>query len=121
VTIVVSCAGDNELAKDVHSHLMARIYPTDPSCISLHEDEIEIADDKLEMSKKTLMRILKSYIDSHPQLANHDLTEFGDIFTIGIRHDLNEVALSCEMCGYIASSEGDLVIHRRTHGFVFVL
>jgi hypothetical protein len=28
--------------------------------------------------------------------------------------------VNCEMCGYIASSEEDLNIHKRTHGLIFI-
>lgn len=43
------------------------------------------------------------------------------MFVVGIPKSIDEMTVNCEMCGYIASSEEDLNIHKRTHGLIFIL
>ena len=59
---------------------------------------------------------------SNPQLADsYSIKEFEDMFVVGIPKSLDEMTLNCEICGYIASSEEDLDIHKRIHGLIFIL
>jgi hypothetical protein len=124
-SIVVSCAGDNELAKKINDYLMDRINSSDDTIyISLAEDELEVAlEEKLGVSKDDIKKLLHDFIQSDPKLLGdrHSITEFDDLFVVGIPKSLDEMTVNCEICGYIASGEEDLIIHKRTHGLVFIL
>lgn len=122
-SIIISCAGDNELARKINDYLMDRIAPSKETIyISLSEDEVEIVLEKLGVSKNDIRKILHEFIKSNPDLANYySITEFDDLFVVGIPKSLDEMTVNCEMCGYIALSEEDLNIHKRTHGLIFVL
>jgi hypothetical protein len=120
-SIVINCAGDNELARKINDYLLAKITQSnDTIYISLSEDELEIVLEKLEVSKANIRKLLKDFIESDPALADHySITEFEDMFVVGIPKSIDEMIVNCEMCGYIASSEEDLNIHKRTHGLIF--
>jgi hypothetical protein len=121
-SIVISCAGDNELARKINDYLRDRIVPSkDTIYISLSEDEVEIVLEELGVSRDDIRKTLHDFIKSDPNLADHySITEFNDIFVLGIPTSLDEMIVNCEMCGYIASSEEDLNIHKRTHGLIFI-
>ena len=120
---VISCAGDNELARKVNDYLTDRIAPSkDTIYISLSEDEVEIVLEKLGVSKDEIRKLLHEFIKSDPELAdNYSITQFDDVFVVGIPKSLDEMTVNCEICGYIASSEEDLNVHKRTHGLIFIL
>jgi uncharacterized ferredoxin-like protein len=123
LSLVINCAGDNELAKKINDYLIDRIVPSkDTIYISLSEDEVEIVLEKLVVSKDEISKLLLEFIKSNPELArNYSITEFGDVLVVGIPKSLDEMTINCEICGYIASSEEDLIIHKRTHGLIFIL
>jgi hypothetical protein len=122
-SIVINCAGDNELARKINDYLIAKITQSnDTIYISLSEDELEIVLEKLGVSKANIRKLLKDFIKSNPDLADHySVTEFKDMFIVGILKSIDEMIVNCEMCGYIASSEEDLNMHKRTHGLIFIL
>ena len=123
-SIVISCAGDNELARKINDYLMDKITKShDTIYISLSEDELEIILEKLEVSKDEIRKLLQDFIKSNSELADYySVTEFNDnVFVVGIQKRLDELTANCEICGYIASSEDDLSIHKRTHGLIFIL
>ena len=121
-SVVIHCAGNNELARKINDYLMDKITQSrDTIYISLSEDEVEIVFEKLGVSRKEMREILHDFIKSDPDLADHyTITEFEDVFILGIPKSLDEMIVNCEMCGYIASSEEDLNIHKRTHGLIFI-
>jgi hypothetical protein len=49
------------------------------------------------------------------------VTEFKDVFVVGIPNSPDEIAVNCEMYGHIASSEEDLIVHKRSRGLIFIL
>ena len=122
-SIIINCAGDNELARKIYSYLMDGIIPSkDTTYISLSEDQIEIFLEKLGVSRDYIREQLHEFIRTDPELADfYSITEFDDVFVVGILKRLDEMIVNCEMCGYIASSEEDLNIHKRTHGLIFIL
>lgn len=123
-SIVINCAGDNELARKINDYLMDKIKrPRDTIYISLSEDEIEIVLEKLGVSRDDIRKLLREFIKSIPELADYySITEFDDVIILGIPKTLDEMmVVNCEMCGYIASSEEDLIVHKRTHGLIFIL
>jgi hypothetical protein len=122
-SIVINCAGDNELARKINDYLMDKITQSRNTIyISLSEDEVEIVLEKLGVSRDQIRKILHDFIKSDPDIADHySITEFEDVFILGIPKSLDEMIVNCEMCGYIASSQEDLIIHKRTHGLIFIL
>ena len=122
-SIIVNCAGDNELARKIYGYLIDRIISSkDTTYISLSEDQIEIVLEKLGVSRDYIREQLHEFIKSDPDIADlYSITEFEDVFILGIPKRLDEMIVNCEMCGYIASSEEDLNIHKRTHGLIFIL
>jgi hypothetical protein len=122
-SIVINCVGDNELARKINDYLMDRIVPSkDTIYISHSEDELEIVLEKLGVSRDDIRMMLHDFIKSDPELTDsYSITEFEDMFVVGIPKSLDEMIVNCEMCGYIASSEEDLNIHKRTHGLIFIL
>jgi uncharacterized ferredoxin-like protein len=122
-SIMISCAGDNELARIINDYLMDKITQShDTIYISLLEDEVEIVLEKLGVSREDIGKLLNVFIKSNPELADsYSITEFDNVFVVGIPKSVDEMTVNCEMCGYIASSEEDLIIHKRTHGLIFSL
>ena len=121
-SIVINCAGDNELARKINDYLMDRITQShDTIYISLSEDELEVVLEKLGVSRDEIRKLLHDFIKSNPELVDYySITEFDDVFVVGIPKSLDEMIVNCEMCGYIASSQEDLIIHKRTHGLIFI-
>lgn len=122
-SIIMNCAGDNELARKIYGYLRDRIISSkDTTYISLSEDQIEIVLEKLGVSRDYIREQLHEFIRTDPELADfYSIIEFDDVFVVGILKRLDEMIVNCEMCGYIASSEEDLNIHKRTHGLIFIL
>jgi hypothetical protein len=122
-SIIINCAGDNELARKIYGYLIDRIISSkDTTYISLSEDQIEIVLEKLGVYRDYIREQLHEFIRTDPELADfYSITEFDDVFVVGILKRLDEMIVNCEMCGYIASSEEDLNIHKRTHGLIFIL
>jgi uncharacterized ferredoxin-like protein len=122
-SIVINCAGDEELARKINDYLIDKIAQShDTIYISLLEDEVEIVLEKLGVSKIEIKKLLHDFIKTNPELAGYySIAEFNDVFVVGIPKSLDEMAVNCEICGYIASSEEDLNIHTRTHGLIFIL
>ena len=62
-SIVINCAGDNELARKINDYLKAKITQSDDTIyISLSEDELEIDLEKLRISKANVRKLLKDFI-----------------------------------------------------------
>jgi hypothetical protein len=122
-SVVINCAGDNQLARKINEYLRDRMIPSkDNIYISLSEDEVEIVLEKLGVSKDEIRKLLNEFIKSTPELADsYSITEFEDMFVVGIPKSLDEMTVNCEICGYIALSEEDLNIHKRIHGLIFIL
>jgi len=108
----VSCAGDSELAEKLYSHLSSALSPL---ALSLNEDEITI---KPSVKSGAIHKFLNEFIQSDSELAGYSITEFGNIFTIGMPQSLDKVILSCEMCGYLTKYEEELTLHRRMHALL---
>ena len=98
-SVVVNCAGDSELARKINDYLVSKIaHPNDAIYISLLEDEVEIVLEKLRPSKDVIRTLLESFIKSNPELADYySITEFDDIFVVGIQKSLDEMVANCEI------------------------
>jgi hypothetical protein len=121
-SIVINCAGDNELARKINDYLLSKITSSDDAAyISLYEDELEIGLEKLGVSRESIIKLLQEFVNSNPELADHySVTEFDDVIVVGITKSLDEMVVNCEMCGYIAASKEDLNIHKRTQGLILI-
>jgi hypothetical protein len=121
-SIVINCAGDNELARKINDYLLSKITSSDDAAyISLYEDELEVGLEKLGVSRESIIKLLQEFVNSNPELADrYSVTEFDDVIVVGITKSLDEMVVNCEMCGYIAASKEDLNIHKRTHGLIFI-
>lgn len=120
MAVVVSCAGDNKLANNLYNYLASRFSPAPADLILLKEDEVTIQSKELGIKNDAVRTSLDEFVESNPDLASYSITEFGDMFTIGIAQSLDKVILTCEMCGYLARHEDELNIHKRTHGLLFM-
>lgn len=103
--IAIDCAGDRELALELQNYLKKHQYDADieESSVMVNSPDVENA---LESFLKETNRIEYSIrkIDS----ANFLLSKEVQIEDFGF--------LRCEMCGYVLSSEEELLVHRRAHG-----
>lgn len=114
--VVVSCAGDGDLAKRLYDFLISA-YPSaaDTNMISLKQDEITVEIGKPGINKDEVRQSSIKFQGSTADLVGYSVREYEDVFTVGIPHSLDEVILSCEMCGYLAQHEEELVIHKKIH------
>ena len=116
---IVSCAGDSGLAKRLYDFLLSA-FSSNARAISLSEDEVAIQSKELGVSNDAVRRLLGKFQGSNSDLVGYTITEFGDIFTIGIQQNLDRVLPVCEMCGYTARHESDLSFHKRSHGLISI-
>ena len=112
VAIVVSCAGDTSLATRLVEHL-ARFALE----VKVETDEITVSGISLDQLRHTL----QDFLSSNSDLSGHTLTEFEDIFTIGIMRSIDDLLIRCETCGYIAHHEDEMMIHKRIHALLKLL
>lgn len=112
VAVVISCAGDTSLATRLLEHL-ARLSLE----VKVEIDEIIVSDISLDR----LRHALQDFLSANNDLSGHTLTEFEDIFTIGIMRSIDDLLIRCENCGYIAHHEDEMMIHKRIHALVKLL
>jgi len=112
VAIVVSCAGDTSLATRLVEHLAK--FPLE---VKVETDEIIVSGISLDRLRHTL----QDFLSANNDLSGHTLTEFEDIFTIGIMRSIDDLLIRCENCGYIAHHEDEMMIHKRIHALVKLL
>lgn len=110
--VVVSCAGDIELTLRLRDFLRGRLWAK----------SIEIEKDELIIDKATnrneIKEILQEFLSSSDALSGYTLTQFEDVFTIGIMRNIDEILIRCENCGYVAHSIDELIIHKRIHAII---
>ena len=89
--VLISCAGDSDLAKKLYDFLLSA-YPSaaNTNMISLREDEVTIQK-KLGIKNKEVRKSLSDFQSINADLASYSIMEFGDTFTIGVQHSLDEV------------------------------
>ena len=120
--IVISCAGDNELAKDLYDYLLRNLKAAKSNIddvTALTVDEIEIVDYMGEIPRENIRSLLRSFLDLRSERAKeHTITELENIFTIGVKTDLLKEMKLCEFCGYISKDYHDMYQHRLRCAFV---
>jgi hypothetical protein len=119
VTILVSCAGDESVALRLHNFLSKSKW-LKFATISVSNDELSIEDKLIDVNTKDIHRLLEAFLASNHDLHEYSVTEFNDIFTVGIKQPtVTFLRHACEMCGCITRTEDDLIVHRRLHaGFI---
>jgi D-hexose-6-phosphate mutarotase len=117
--IIISFAGDVALARGVLNYLSSHHVISNNIMTELAGDEIRISlkrnyDTKMN---KLIKHILHNYFHSH-NLTRHQITELNDILIVGIPKHIDEISnfFMCEICGWMVTSEEELLTHRRTHG-----
>ncbi|WP_101477470.1 hypothetical protein [Candidatus Nitrosotalea bavarica] len=103
--VAIDCAEDIELASELQNYLKKHQYDAkiEGSSVMLNALDVEkVLESFLKESSRTEYSIRK--IDS----ANLLLSKEVPIEDFGF--------LRCEMCGYVLSSEEELLVHRRAHG-----
>jgi hypothetical protein len=114
--IVISCAGDSALAKDIYDYARSSANGK-TEYIILDEDEIGI-DQKSQIPKETIKQILESFVKSNPErLKDYQVVESGDTFVVAIVVEPSKMVglLACEMCGYFTPYPEEMFVHKRMH------
>ena len=124
--VVIGCATDDELAKNLHGYLQARLQALAYNAtvnVSLESDEI-IVDAGSKISKGDVLGALSAFIESDPdRYGEYRITEFDDVLIIGIpsgHSQLLEDMQQCDMCNYMTKYEEQLRLHKMTHGNVMI-
>jgi hypothetical protein len=121
-TIIISCAGDNELAGDLYDYLIRNLKATKANIgdfTTLTVDEIEIVDYMGEIPRENIRSLIQSFLALRSERAEtHTITELENVFTIGIKTDLLKEMKLCEFCGYISKDYHDMYQHRLRCAFV---
>lgn len=119
MAILISCAGDESLALGLHEFLSKSKW-LQSATISVNNDELSIEDRLNSIKTKDVQRLLEAFLALNDDLDEYSVTEFNDIFTVGIMQPtVTLLRHACEMCGCITKTEDDLIIHRRLHaGFI---
>ena len=114
--IIIGCAGDSDLATELHLYMtdgLKTIQPRIDECAALAIDEIEISDTENKISLKNVRNVLQSFLGSdRARFKAHQVIEFENTFTIGIKIDLLAEMKACEYCGYISKDYDDMAQHR---------
>ncbi len=103
--IVIDCAYDNKIAQELENYLKDHGFSakTEESTVIVNDTDIEqILGYFLKETNRTEYSVRK--IDS----TNFILAREVMIEDLGFQR--------CEMCGYVVSSEEELLVHRRAHG-----
>jgi hypothetical protein len=103
--IVIDCAYDNEIAQELENYLKDLGFSPkiEESTVIVNDADIgQILGNFLKETNRTEYSVRK--IDS----TNFILAKEVMIEDLGFHR--------CEMCGYVVSSEEELLVHRRAHG-----
>lgn len=122
--VVISCAADADLAGSLHNYLLSRLHAIDKNGIVLEGDEIYVdVGSDTAVNKKRIVEAIHSFTKEEKDYESHQITEFGNMITIGITAKpgaLMENLLTCEMCSYMTPYEEQLRLHKMTHGNVMI-
>ena|SRR5437899_442118 len=103
--IAIDCAYDDKIAQELENYLkeLGLSAKTEESTVIVNDIDIErILGYFLKETNRTEYSARK--IDS----SNFILAKEVTVEDLGLQR--------CEMCGYVVSSEEELLVHRRTHG-----
>jgi hypothetical protein len=120
--MIISFAGDEPLAKDMFKY-MSTCQATLNHCMvsDLSGDEIRVFlkvndHNKMKLVKKIIEIMINDYLISH-KLETYRITQLDSILTVGIPKEIEDMSplMMCEICGWRVNTEGELLVHRRTH------
>lgn len=103
--ITIDCAYDNKIAEELENYLKDLGYSPriEESTVIVNDGDVEkFLDFFLKETNRTEYSVRK--IDS----SNFMISKEVMIEDLGFQR--------CEMCGYVVSSEEELLVHRRAHG-----
>jgi hypothetical protein len=103
--IVIDCAYDNEIAQELENYLKNRGL------------EAKIEEATVIVNDADLERILGSFL-RETNRREYSIRKIDDTNYVLAREVMIEDLgfQRCEMCGYVVSSEEELLVHRRAHG-----
>lgn len=105
--VTIDCAGDDDMAAELENYLKSL-------GVDAKADDSFVSVDKCDTGK-ILSLFLKETSRSNYKIRTLDSENFLLSKEVSVE-DLD--LLSCEICGYVLSSEHDLANRRRTHGLV---
>ncbi len=103
--MIIDCAGDNEIALELENYLENHGFDakSEESLVIVNEANVE----------QILSYFLKETNRSNYSIRKIDST----YFLLSKEIPIEDFGfLRCEMCGYMVSSEEELMVHRRAHG-----
>lgn len=119
--IVINCAGNSELAKDVFAYLLSnltQIKNTLDDFMTLTVDEIQIVDNENKVTSEVIRENLSQFFESDTKRCMVvELTQLENVFTIGVKTDLLLDVMICEYCGYMSKDYHDMYSHRLVCAF----
>jgi hypothetical protein len=114
--IVISCAGDKELAKEIFAYLLSSLKPINnriDDFMTHTVDEIEIVDDESKITSDIIEERLSQLFKSDPERFDRfSIARLENMFTIGEKTDLLREMKICEYCGYMSKDYHDMYNHR---------
>lgn len=114
MSIVVSCACDGLVAARLHQFLLnSRLSRL--AIITCNDDEITLHDENSAIDTKDLRRLLEGFLGSNVDLTEYSVNNLGDVFTVGMKKEVHDLFTRCEMCGFIAQHDDELLIHKSLH------
>ena len=103
--ITIDCACDNEFALELARYL------------NNHGVDAKSEESTVVVNDADPEKLLKSFLD-HTQRQEYSIRKIdSENFLVSKEVPIEDFGFfRCEMCGYIVSSEEELLIHRRAHG-----
>jgi hypothetical protein len=119
VPITISCACDGALAARLH-HFLSLSRLSSIATISFERDEITIQGTSAPIAARDIRRLLEGFLGANNDLREYSVTSFGELFTVGMRREIDELFIRCNVCGYLAYDEDQLSMHNKLHALLFI-
>lgn len=118
--ITISCACDGELAARLH-HFLSLSRLSSIATISFEHDEITIQGNSAPIAIRDIRRLLEGFLGANnDDFREYSVTNFGELFTVGMMRELDELFIRCNICGYLAYNEDQLSMHNKLHALMFI-
>lgn len=103
--VIIDCAYDTNLAEELDKYLKD------------HGLQTKIEKSSLIVEKQDLEKILKLFL-AETERSDYKIRRIdSETFLVAREVPIEEFGFfRCEMCGYVVSSEEELLVHRRSHG-----
>lgn len=114
--IVISCAGDNELAEAVNQFLTGK-FPKVKT--SINNDEIYLESSDQLPSSSEVKAALDTFISTVPTFQEYIINNTGNVFVLAVPVNAEDIGLyNCSWFGTVIKSKGQLEIHEKMHGTI---